>query len=257
MTETFVRAEQADIANVARTINQMPSPRDTTWLHYIGHRLRMSTNGIETYTQRKYARLQLDKHIEWHRAIDRIAAKLVNHKSALIFVGAGGNDANSPIRIKKYVKCPGTRKLVHFLKRRRNCVIRMVDEWMTSQHCGKCFTRFPQWTRPKRFKKCDNCVPDDRLEPAESIVTNVSKRVLQFERAIMRVWRKMAREGNEIAATLVGRNQKRLVSAKQRLRATWQPNAMDAASEEAAHPTVWHRDISAAKLILYKGEYLN
>lgn len=258
MTDTFVHAEKADIANVARTIGQMPSPRNTTWQHYIGHRLRMSTDGITTYTQRKYARLQLDKHIEWHRAIDRIAAKLVNHKSALIFVGAGGNDANSPIRIKKHVKCPGTRKLVHTLKRRSNCVIRMVDEWMTSQHCGKCFTRFPQWTRPKRYKQCDNCVPDERLGITELIVTNVSKRVLQFERAIMRVWRQMAQDGNAIAATLMGRNQKRLVSAKQRFRKTGQPNAMEAASEEAARPqevqkTVWHRDISAARLILYKG----
>lgn len=100
----------------------------------------MSKDGIETYTQRKYARLQLDKHIEWHRAIDRIAAKLVGYKLALIFIGAGGNDANSPINIKKHVKCLGTQKLVNTFKRRvMNCVIRLVDEWITSQHCAECF----------------------------------------------------------------------------------------------------------------------
>lgn len=260
MTRLFVFEEKADIANVAKTIGHMPSPRDTSWHHYIQHRLRMSKDGFETYTQRKYARLQLDKHIEWHRAIDRIAGKLVGHKPAVVFVGAGGNDANSPIKIKKHVKCPGTRKLVNTIKKRGNCVIRMVDEWMTSQHCARCFTQFPRWTKPKRYKKCDNCHPDARLRLPELIVTNVSKRVLQMSRAIEKMWRQMARQGYAIAAILTGRNTGRLVSKKKRFSKTWQPNAVDAGTEEAAQPrkvlkTVWHRDISAAKLILYKGIY--
>lgn len=87
MTRLFQFEEKADIANA--------SPRDTSWRHYMDHRLRMSKDGIETYTQRKYARLQLDKHIEWHRVIDRIAGKLVGHKPALIFFGAGHIAKNS------------------------------------------------------------------------------------------------------------------------------------------------------------------
>lgn len=260
MTRLFVFEEKADIANVAKAIGTMPSSKDTTWRHYIEHRLHMSTDGIKVYTQRKYARLQLDKHMEWHRAIDKIAGKLVGHKAAIVFVGAGGNDANSPIKIKKHVKCPGTRKLVNTFKKRANCVVRMVDEWMTSQHCGRCFTRFPQWTRPKRYKKCDNCHPDERLRLPEWIVTNVSKRLLQMNRTTVKMWQQMAEWGDAIAASLTGRKTGRLVSGKRRFRKTWQPNAVEAGTEEAAQPqkvlkTVWHRDISAAKLILYKGNF--
>lgn len=143
----------------------------------------MSKDGIETYTQRKYARLQLDKHIEWHRAIDRIAAKLVGYKLALIFIGAGGNDANSPINIKKHVKCLGTQKLVNTFKRRvMNCVIRLVDEWITSQHCAECFAWLLQWTRQTTslaWTDCDKCEQTSTAnEPSNrgNVATDVTAR---------------------------------------------------------------------------------
>lgn len=83
ITRLFTFEEQTDRANAAARIGRMPSPRDNSWLHYIEHRLRVSKNGIVTYTQRCYARLQLDKHIESHRAIYRIAGKLVGKKSPI------------------------------------------------------------------------------------------------------------------------------------------------------------------------------
>lgn len=263
LTRLFTFEEQQDRNNIAATIGTMPSPRNTSWRHYIAHRLRMMENGIETYTQRNVARLRLDKHIESHRIIDRIVARLVNFLSAIILIGAGHFAANSPISIKKHVRCPGTRKLIGAFKKRGNCVVRMVDEYMTSQHCGKCFKRFPQWTRPKRFKLCDDCRPDENImRLPTAIVTNVSKRALQMQREIMRVWREMAEDGDAVAAILTQRNAKRLVSKKQTFLKTWQSNNANAEMEDAAKAeaqprktvkTVWHRDISAARLILYRG----
>lgn len=258
ITRLFTFEEQTDRNGIAAMIGVMPSARNETWRHYIEHRLKMSRNGIETYTQRSVARLRLDKHIEWHRAIDRIAGKLVCHKPALIHLGAGHIAANSPICIKKHVRCPGTRKLIEAFKKRGNCIIRMVDEYMTSQLCGRCFKQFPRWTKPKRYKLCDDCKPNPNLDLPRMIVTNVSKRSLQMNRATVQVWQEMANGGDAIAATLFQRNTARLVSKKQRFWKTWTPNAVNADTEDAAQTlkTVWHRDISAAKLILYKGIHL-
>lgn len=264
ITRLFNYEEETDRNQIDAAIGSMPSPQNQTYHHYIQHRLKMSRNGIETYTQRSVARLRLDKHIECHRAIDRIANKLVCHKSALIYIGAGGSTpANSPISIKKYVRCPGTRKLLNALKKRGNCIIKMVDEYMTSQHCARCFKQFPRWTKPKRYKLCDNCQPNERVHLPQMIVTNVSKRVLKMKRTIERTWKEMVNDGDAIAAILTQRNTKRLVSKKQRFWKNWlQPNvAVNAETENAAQSpknlkTVWQRDISAAKLILYKGNNL-
>lgn len=257
----FKFEEEADRNLIAAAIGQMPSPQNDSWRHYVTHRLRMLQNGIATYTQRSYARIRLSKHIEWQRAIDTFAAKLVGHKPAVIHIGAGNIAANSPIRIKKHVRCPGTRKLVVAFKKRSNCVVRMVDEFKTSQLCGRCFKPFPRWSKSKRFKKCENCEPDERIRLPAMIVSNVSKRVLQMKRAIERIWREMRDQGDAIAAILTRGNTERLVSKKQRFFKNWQPNAVnpgstDAAQSRKALKTVWHRDISAAKLILYKGIHM-
>lgn len=260
ITQRFTIEEETDRNGIAARIGDMPSPRNETYLHYIEHRLAMARNGIATYTQRSVARLRLDKHIEWHRAIDKIAGKMVCHKPALIFIGAGQWAANSIISIKKFVRCPGTRKLIQAFKKRHNCIIRMVDEYKTSQLCGRCFAQFPRWTKSKRYKLCSNCHPNEALGLPQTIVTNVSKRILNMKRLIIRTWQEMADYGDNIAAILCQRNANRLVSKRQRLSKTWHPNAAaNAAEEEDAEQspqvlkTVWHRDISAAKLILYKG----
>ncbi|XP_055295689.1 uncharacterized protein LOC129565154 [Sitodiplosis mosellana] len=258
MTRVFTYDEQADLKRIAAEIGQTPSPRNISWRHYIEHRLRMSQDGIAAYSQKNYARLRLDKHIEWRRAIDLIAGKLLHFKTAIINIGAAEISPNCPIRIKKYVRCPGVRKLIAAFKRRGNCVVRLVDEYMTSQHCARCFKRFPIWTKSKRYKKCNDCQPDERVGLPRTIYTNVSKRVLQMQRKIMRTWEEMRDQGDAIAAILTQRNSGRLVSKKQRFFKTWQPNAAENAGTDAAQTrkllkSLWHRDISAAKLIMYKG----
>lgn len=256
MTRLFTFEEQCDRNRIAAEIAQMPSSRDSSWADYIKHRLRTMEHGIETYTTRNYARLQLDKHIEWHRAIDKLAGALVNHKPALIFVGAGQIAANSPISIRKHVRCPGTRKLVEAFEKRDNCDVIMVDEFNTSQHCAKCFAKFPRRTKAYRYKQCSNCRPNPILELPTRIVTNVSNRALQMQRTIMKVWKEMANMGNAIAAALTSSNTDRLVPKKHRFLKTWQPNGNVNNGDAAQfHKTVWHRDICAAKLILYRGKF--
>lgn len=259
LTRLFTFEEKYDRNQVAATIGEMPSPRGTAWRLYIQHRLRMMEFGIETYTTRNYARLRFDKYIEWHRAIDRMAGALVNHKPSIIYLGNGNFAPNSPISIRKHVRCPGTRKLIESFKKRANCIVLMVDEFNTSQHCAKCFSRFPRRTKSYRFKKCDHCLPNPIVQLPALIVTNVSKRILQMKRAIISVWRDMSEMGNAIAAALTQSNTGRLVSKKQRFLKTWQPNANvnggHAAQPQQPHKTVWHRDICAAKLILYRGKF--
>lgn len=263
MTRLFTYEEKSDRTRIAAEIAQMPSPRDSSWEHYIKHRLRVMENGIATYTQRSYARLRLDKYIEWHRAIDKIAGTLVNHKPAIIWVGAGQIAANSIISIRKHVRCPGTRKLVEAFQKRGNCVVIMVDEFNTSQHCAKCFSRFDRRTKSYRFKTCENCQPNQILQLPTLIVTNVSKRILQMRRTIMKTWNEMRDMGDMFAAMLTHTNSSRLVSKKQCFLKTWQLNGNmnavdgDTAQQQQTHKTVWHRDICAAKLILYRGEFIN
>ncbi|XP_031634953.1 uncharacterized protein LOC116348178 [Contarinia nasturtii] len=148
--------------------------------------------------------------------------------------------------------------------KRGNCIIRMVGKYMTSQsqHCPLCFKRFPLATRGDRYKKCVDCVPNPIVGLPRTIVTNVSKRLLQMRRVIEQMWREMREMGDEIAPTLRdGPNAARLVSKKQRFFKTWLPNVTNVGIERAAGAqpsltTVWLPDIAAAKLILYKGEFV-
>lgn len=254
LTRLFTLEEQMDRENVKEQIGVIPSPRGSTWASYILHRLRMLEEGISTYTTRSYARMRLDKHIEWHRAIDLLAGRLVNHMPAIIYMGSGGSTpANSPIGIKKHVRCPGTRKLIEAFKKRGNCVVRMVDEYLTSQTCAKCFGRFDRRTKPYRYKLCADCQPYPFNFHPNRIITNVSKRLLQMKRGIMKMWREMRDAGHEVAAILTQSNTRRLVSKKHGFSKTWQPNA-NVNGGGRLLKTVWHRDICAAKLILYRGK---
>lgn len=243
--------EKCDRNQVAASIGKIPSPRGNSWMHYLQHRLRMMENGIEAYTTRNYARLSLDKHIEWHRAIDKMAGKLCAHKASIIYIGNGTIAANCPFKIKKHVRCPGTRKLIESFKKRFNCIVRMVDEYNTSRLCGKCFRRF-DGKKSYRFKTCTDCHPNAALRLPRLIVTNVSKRLLQARRAIVKTWQEMRDAGDGIAGALFRLGTRRLVSHKETFLKTWQPIA-NVCDRNVTHKTVWHRDISAAKLILYRG----
>lgn len=179
---------------------------------------------------------------------------MICHKPSIIYVGRGQIAANSPIKMKKHVRCPGTRKLIRSFQNRGNCVVRMVDENNTSQQCLK---RFPAGTKSYRYKKCTDCQPNPILLLPSLIVTDVSKQILQMRRTIEKEWRRMSNAGGivgQIAADLFQQGTRRLVSKKKTFSKIWQPNANVNDGTET-HTTVWHRDISAAKLILYRGTY--
>lgn len=128
IVRVFSFEERCNRKRIAAAIGEMPSPRCSSWYHYIQHRLDVMDDGIENFTCRSYARLRLDKHIESRSALAKIAGKLVHHSAAIIYIGASGSTPpNSPIRTKKYVRCPGTRKLFAAFLSRGNCVIRMDD----------------------------------------------------------------------------------------------------------------------------------
>lgn len=130
----------------------MPSPRGSQWIPYIRHRLRMLERGMAAYATRQYARHRMDKYIEENRTIDKLAKRLTNDKPTIIYMGAVEMSPNSPIRIKKHVRCPGNRRLATAIKKRPGCVIRYVGEYNTSQTCAKCLKAFPRNTRSHRFK---------------------------------------------------------------------------------------------------------
>lgn len=140
------------------------------------HRLKFFHDGITTYTRRKYTRLALDKYIAAQKAMDQLTNRIVNNKSALVLIGAANMSPSSPI--KKHQRCPGTRKLAISVKKKRNCDIVFVDEYKTSQKCGRCFQQFPDGTRANRMKCCKRCTPLDEAEPASTITSHINKRKL-------------------------------------------------------------------------------
>lgn len=75
---------------------------------------------MDAYTTTKYTRLQFDKYIESNRASDKVAAMLTNREPTLIHLGGAQTPPNSPIKIRKHVKAPGTRKLLVSFKKLGN-----------------------------------------------------------------------------------------------------------------------------------------
>ncbi|XP_055302910.1 uncharacterized protein LOC129568699 [Sitodiplosis mosellana] len=231
-----------------------PSPKGASnWMSYIEHRVKMLQPGMEVYTARKYIRLNLDKHIEETRASDTIAAFLTRKLPSLIFLGAAQMAPNSPIGIKKRLRCPGVRKLLNSFKKLHNCVVVMVDEYKTSQTCAKCFRPFDRRTKKDRYKVCRQCIPhaanittDKHLSSV--IISKKSNRSYQRER------RHVVAEYERLNVHPVyshGLVPKHNVWFK-----NWQLNT-DNTWNDSRHPhqqnTVWHRDEVAAKCILYKG----
>lgn len=137
---------------------------------------------MEAYASREYSRLKMDKYIESNRALDLLAANLCNRKPAMVYIGAAVFSPNSPIRIPKYVRCPGTRKMSRSFKK-CGSLVHFVDEYNTSQHCGRCGQRFRPALRPKHFKVCgDTCVPHPALMVPKLIVSELPNRLLRADR---------------------------------------------------------------------------
>lgn len=261
-TTEFVIQEQND-RNDRTQYPVMPSPLGKYWLCYIHHRLKMLKDGISAYTTRKYTRLDLDKHINSYRAIDQVAGMLTNYQPSIVFFGNGETPPNSPIKIKKHVKCPGSRKLINAFKKRGNCTVIPTDEYYTSQTCGRCFGRFDVRTKKDKFKVCQDCHPRQDAMLPSLIVTHLGKRDLQEFR---KIHRQMAADLNEPVTLLakvktyhkiwqMNRETGEIVNAAAEDLFDFQDDLDADAQRQIPHKTIWHRDIVAAKCILIKGIY--
>ena len=271
-----------------------PSPNGANWLDYIRHKLKFYKDGVDVFTKRKYARLELDKYIESQRTMERVIEKIVRKgKKTIFFIGSAQMNPSSPI--KKYMRCPGTRKLVQALKKYPNIQVVYVDEYMTSQVCMNDFKKFPERTKKHRQKKCDDCARLQEAQPASIIVTNRAKRTLQRERRELRendpeLAAQQQQQGEHLVSKLMLYNKtiRRQPNAEPEVDDDnaadvamdvegnaeinhGSPNEMIDPNEPAINrlndqsiqkkekknkKTVWHRDIAAAKAISYKGELI-
>lgn len=193
-------------------------------------------------------KLGLDKYIQENRASDEIARRLTQGKSTLAFIGSANMAPNSPIGIKRRLRCPGTRKLVKSFKKLGNVTVRFVDEFKTSQTCGKCFRAFDPRTKRNRYKVCHACMPSCewtwRWQLPTKIIAEKSNREIERDRKAV-----FENGGPEPGAN-------RLVSKINVYFKNWQPNHETGNWQEEIAlklKTVWHRDVVAAKCILYKG----
>lgn len=170
-------------------------------------------------------------------------------------MGAAQVAANSPIKIKKHVRAPGNRKMLKSFKKMEGNTIRITNEFRSSRMCGRCFEPFPLSTLSHRFKVCDWCWPDqnqwpDGLELPPKIVTMKSKRVLKSERRAMRnaMIEDPTHADGFVPKVVCYRKNWQQIAANQ-------VNHNDAEREDVPPlKAIWHRDISAAKLIMYRGE---
>lgn len=202
----------------------------------------MMTEGLGVYATRKYARLNFDKYVGENRAMDNFAASLTKKMPSIVYLGAAQVSPNSPIGIKKRWRCPGNRKLLRSFKKLGNVIVRFVDEYFTSQTCARCFGRFDPRTKPNRFKVCQQCHMDENALLPRQIISTASKRQLKK-------WREQQRiEGNPTRPAGTSLVSKIIVFYKCYLN-----DAGDLVYFDDQTKTVWHRDIVAAKCILYKG----
>lgn len=151
--------------------------------------------------------------------------------------------------------------------------VKMVDEFRTSRMCARCFTPFPLNTLNDRFKVCNGCVPNqdmwpDGLKMPTKIVALKSKRMRRTEGEEMRealnadpnqdvgfvskviCYRKNWRQNLQQYDVDVNNAERRYED----FASDYEPEDFLAEPDERILKTVWHRDITAAKLILYRGK---
>lgn len=229
----------------------IPSPRGAIWRNYVTHRMRMWQTGINTFATRQYGRLLLDKYIQSNRECDELAVGITQNQPSLIMLGAAELNPSRPIGIKRNKRCPGVRKLVTSIKKLGHSAVIFVDEYFTSQTCANCFSRFDRNTRQHRFKVCKKCKPTNQVLESEwlpmKIVTQLGKRALKAKRQF---WRNLY--PNHGIQLINQRPAERLVSKVVTYRKNWQPTVLN--GELKGKTIVWHRDIVAARCILYKGK---
>lgn len=165
--------------------------------------------------------------------MDKNVNGIVGQDKALVFIGSTQFSPNSPIR--GYVRCPGLKRFVTYFKKKRNCVIILVDEYNTSQVCGKCFKAFDKRlhkNRPGRQRICFNCNPGVEMTTANVVLTKKNIRKVKTER-------KANVQSNDHVSKWT-----RVVPK----------NQLDQDVSMNNKNTLWDRDVSAARVILYKGE---
>lgn len=249
------------------------------WRYYIWHRLKMHEHGIAVYTTDKYTRLSFDKYVRSNSVCDSVAHMFTGNRPALMHLGAAEMAPNSPIGIKKGLRCPGTRKMLRSYRKCAHCKVNMVDEYYTSQTCGKCYARFDRRTKKHRFKVCTDCRPDTTEMLPSLIVTKIGRKRWREMRLIEFLREKDAEENNgnqPVGNAAPNPNQQttnRLLPTVMLHHKTWLVNPVSGileyvkaeqtdemevvdwtAHEPRIHKTVWHRDIVAAKCILIKGK---
>lgn len=135
-------------------------------------------------------------------------------------------------------------------------MVLFIDEYMTSQTCAKCFSRFDPRTKRQRFKVCKECVPRDyagiALHPPK-IISQKSKQQMYFKRL-----REAAGQNDVNQPVGQAQNrapQPRLASKIQVFVKKMLNDAGEFVLNGMPTTTNWHRDIVAAKCIMYKGMY--
>ena len=237
-TKKFVAEERADREN-RDLYPVMPSPKGSHWLNYIKHRVKMMKHGICAYSTAKYTRLALDKHIKSASVVDKWVNMVTKKKPTVFLFGADGEiPPDSPISIKKHVRCPGVRKTLQAIKKREDCITKLVDEFKTSQTCARCLNPFEGQRKSARFKRC-RCVPDARTLLPTEIVSKLGK----TDRSTYHELQRDLNDGESEEALIqnASLNPKVKIYCKK-----WKLNC------ECS--VIWHRDIVAAKNILLKGK---
>lgn len=231
----------------AQNYPRVPSPRGASWRFYMDQQMHLLPTGMDAFATRKYGRLLLDKYIQTNRECDEIAKQVTQNEPSLVMLGAAELHPSRPIGIKGRLRCPGSRKLVTSLKKLGNCAVMFIDEYFTSQTCANCFSRFNRNTRRNRFKVCMNCKPAigdiERACLPTKIITQLGKRALKEAR-------KMWRNARALGIQRIQPDETRLVSKVVTYQKNWQPTIN---GELNGRTVVWHRDIVAARCILYKG----
>lgn len=152
-----------------------------------------------------------------------------------------------------------------------NNVIKMTNEFRTSRLCARCFTPFPLNTLKHRYKVCDFCLPDqnewpDDLKLPTKIVTKKSKRMLLSQRRQLRE-AMIENQAIGFVSKMICYHKNWQQPDSNHIIADDMDFTEDVIPDEFINEpnppnppilkTIWHRDISAAKLILYRGTVFN
>lgn len=175
--------------------------------------------------------------------MDQVVNTIVGDSDSLVCLGATDFSPNAPI--KGHIRTPGLTKITTFLKKKSKCDVLLVDEYRTSQTCGKCLKPLDRQLHKMierhryRYRICTNCGADaTEIDPATTIITDKSKRKIRRERTAQA----QVQQIDEI------RLSKKIGIV--------QTNQYNFRHDHVLY-TVWNRDICAARVILHKGKNRN